>query len=167
MDDIHFAQDHLRILSGIYGILKPLNKIEAYRLEMKAPLEFDNNVNLASFWKERVAKFLSDERILTSKDTPIIILASNEYMKAVNKKRVQNPIITIIFKELINGTLRSVGMYAKMARGEMVHKIIKHRIEDPKTLQVGKTGEYRFDQGKSSETEWIFVRIIDHPTTLI
>ncbi|MBI9104030.1 MAG: YaaA family protein [Spirochaetales bacterium] len=157
-DDILFAQAHLRILSGMYGVLKPLNEIEAYRLEMKTPLRLDNGKNLTSFWKEKVTEFLSTEEILSSRKIPILNLASNEYMKVIDKNQIHNPIITLTFKELVNGKLRTVGMYAKMARGVMVRKIIKGRIEDPIRLQTGETGGYRFNKEASSETEWIFVR---------
>jgi len=156
-DDFHFANDYLRILSGMYGILKPLDGIEPYRLEMKTPLFIDNSLNLSTFWKDKITAHLLKESILSSPNTPILNLASNEYIKALDKKSFRNPIITIIFKELIDGKYKTVGMYAKVARGIMVRKIIKEKIEDPKVLQKG-VGEYRFNKDESSKNDWVFIR---------
>lgn len=151
-DDLLFAGKHLRILSGLYGILKPLDVIEPYRLEMKTPLKVPGSSGgLYPGWRERITDVLKEEKL-------ILNLASDEYFKALDKKKLKGDIISISFKEEKDSSLRTVGMYAKKARGLMVQKIVREKVCDPEILKQGSTGGYFFKSQYSSPDKWVFVR---------
>lgn len=156
--ELRFAQSHLRILSGMYGLLKPFDGIEAYRLEMKTPLHIDSRQKLLSFWKDRLAFRLAEEEMLKDVNVPILNLASGEYMKAVDKAILPNPVISISFKEQNNNILKTIGMYSKTARGQMVRMILQDKISEPEALKSMAVGEYRFSADHSSDSNWIYIR---------
>ncbi len=150
-EHLTFASNHLRILSGMYGVLKPHDRISKYRLEMKTPLAVGENKNLYYFWKQKITDFLIEE------DQPIINIASSEYSKAVDKKRLNHPMISVQFKEREGNRIRTVGMYSKMARGMMTGKIIRNKTEDLENLKEWDIDGYHYDIELSSDSDWVFV----------
>lgn len=154
--DFLFANENLRILSGLYGLLKPLDLIYPYRLEMGTKWEITPTAkNLYTFWGNKLNKVLSKE---LEKDEVIINLASTEYFKALQPKQLKHRIITPVFKDLKNGDYKVIMMYAKNARGQMAHFIIKNRLTNPEDIKPYNIGNYRFDENLSSEDEWVFTR---------
>jgi uncharacterized protein len=150
-EDFDFAQQHLRILSGLYGLLKPLDLIQPYRLEMGTKLENKNGKNLYEFWGTRIAKMINK----ASQGTPIINLASQEYFKAVDISVIKSAIISPIFQEYRNGKYQIIGLFAKQARGLMTDYIIKNRIQDPQQLKLFNVEGYEW---AGDDKEWRFVR---------
>lgn len=158
-DDLQFAQDHLRILSGLYGVLKPLDLMQAYRLEMGTRLNNSRGKNLYEFWGSIICEYLNQE--LTSGNSPVLInLASNEYYKAAKEKNIQGRIITPAFKDWKNGQYKIISFYAKKARGLMTRYIIQNRIDDPEQLKGFDLEGYRFAESMSEGDNWTFIR--DH-----
>ncbi|WP_186754355.1 peroxide stress protein YaaA [Echinicola salinicaeni] len=153
-DDLNFAQDHLRILSGLYGLLKPMDLIQPYRLEMGISLENKKGKNLYEYWGTKISKALND----IAKGEPIINLASQEYAKAVDKKALKSPMINVNFKEHRDGKYKIIGIFAKQARGLMADYIIKNRITEPEKIKLFNVDGYEFSAPQSTENEWIFVR---------
>lgn len=153
-EDFAFAQDHLRILSGLYGLLKPLDLIQPYRLEMGIKLETKKGKNLYEYWDKKIAKAI--DTVAAKK--PIINLASQEYFKAVDLKTLKSPVITIHFKEHRNDKYQVVGFFAKQARGMMTNYAIKNKITDPEQLKTFNEEGYEFAPSLSSETDWVFIR---------
>jgi cytoplasmic iron level regulating protein YaaA (DUF328/UPF0246 family) len=154
--ELDFIQNKVRILSGLYGILKPFDLISPYRLEMGT--KFSPNTkskNLYDFWSDRLTKYLANE---LESNEPIINLASAEYSKVINFKRISNPVITPIFKEFKNGKYSIVMMYAKYQRGKMARYLVDNRLEVIKELKLYNMDGYSFDDNLSSENEWVFVR---------
>lgn len=154
-DDLSFAQDHLRILSGLYGYLKPLDLIMPYRLEMKTKLAVDKHENLYQFWGDTITNCLNHE--LTDQDT-VINLASNEYFKALKPKKIKAPIITINFKDSKAGKTRVIAIFAKMARGAMARAIIDNRVNNPEDIQKLVVDGYRYQSDLSDDKTWTFTR---------
>ncbi|MEN8187255.1 MAG: peroxide stress protein YaaA [Bacteroidota bacterium] len=148
-------QNKLRILSGQYGILKPLDLIQPYRLEMGTKLKVGQKENLYQFWGDLITKTLNDEM---ENGEVLINLASNEYFKVLNKKILKTPIITPVFKDYKNGKLKMISFFAKKARGMMVRYIIDNDIEVTEDLIGFNYGGYVFDTNLSSETELVFTR---------
>ncbi|MBT4921668.1 MAG: peroxide stress protein YaaA [Rickettsiales bacterium] len=157
-DDQAFAQNHLRILSGLYGILRPLDLIQPYRLEMGSKLTNSKGPNLYKFWQDLITEKINTE--LGSHKSPYLLnLASNEYAKVIDFKNLNKPVISINFKDLINGNLKSIMMYAKAARGAMANSIIKNKIDTIELLKELVINDYRFSQEHSiSDSELIFTR---------
>ncbi|MFL2860944.1 MAG: peroxide stress protein YaaA [Pontiellaceae bacterium] len=151
--DQTYAQDHLRILSGLYGILRPLDLIQAYRLEMGRPLKTEQASNLYTFWRESIGSHLKQ-----ATDTPIINLASQEYFKAVPQKDLPNEIISPIFKDEKKGVFKIISFYAKKARGLMARYIIQNRIKKYEDLLTFNLNGYRYDKALSTRTEPVFIR---------
>lgn len=156
-DDFSFAQSHLRILSGLYGVLRPLDLIQAYRLEMGTKLENGRGKNLYEFWGGQPSAALK-KQLTGMKSKVLINLASNEYFNVVDKKLLDTEIITPVFKDYKNGKYKIISFYAKKARGLMSAYIIKHRIEDPAKLKKFNTAGYRFDKDSSDARQWVFLR---------
>ncbi|WP_026950993.1 peroxide stress protein YaaA [Algoriphagus mannitolivorans] len=152
--DFEFAQNHLRILSGLYGLLKPLDLIQPYRLEMGTRLETKKGKNLYEYWGTKIAKAIN----LAAEGEPIINLASQEYFKAVDLKALKSKVITIHFKEFKNGKYQIVGFFAKQARGMMTNFAIKNKITDPEALKAFHDEGYEFSEPQSNSEEWVFVR---------
>ena len=151
-----FAQKHLRILSGLYGVLKPLDYIQPYRLEMGTRLANASGGNLYDFWGEQLKVSLEEEPALA--DKVLINLASNEYFKAVKAKQLDARIITPVFKDEKNGQYKIISFYAKKARGLMSRYIIDHQIEQPEQIKAFDTNGYQFSESQSTDDEWVFLR---------
>jgi cytoplasmic iron level regulating protein YaaA (DUF328/UPF0246 family) len=161
--DFEFAQNNLRILSGFYGILKPLDLMQPYRLEMgtdfkKTVFEKDLKIkNLYQFWGDKISNYLELE-CSKSNSKYIINLASEEYFSAVNPKKITAKIINIFFKEKKNGAYKIIGINAKKARGLMTNFIVKNRISNPKDLKNFNFEKYQFSAEMSDETNFTFIR---------
>lgn len=149
-EDFLYAQEHMRILSGLYGLLRPMDEIKPYRLEMGTKLKTRNCKDLYEFWQETVTKELSNEEF-------IINLASNEYSHVINSKKLNGKIINIVFKE---ENLKIVGLFAKRARGMMADYIIKNRINTPQALKNFNQANYIFNPEASDNDNYIFIRNI-------
>lgn len=154
-ENIDYLQNHLRILSGLYGCLKPLDAIEAYRLEMGIKLPVGESKDLYSFWKENVTKLLNKE---LKKNDVLINLASNEYFSVIDKKALKAKIITPEFKDYKDGKLKMISFFAKKARGLMVRYMADHAIENPEDLKLFNVEGYQFDETLSTEIKWVFTR---------
>ncbi|PSL02603.1 peroxide stress protein YaaA [Cecembia rubra] len=153
VEDFEFAQKHLRILSGLYGLLKPMDLIQPYRLEMGIRLKNRRGKNLYEFWGQRIAKTINQ----ASNGSPIINLASQEYFKAVDTSKLGSNVISPVFKEYRNGKYQIIGLFAKQARGLMTDYIIKNRINEPEQLKVFNAERYEFKE-EMENGEWLFVR---------
>ncbi len=152
-----FAQDHLRVISGLYGLLRPLDLMQPYRLEMKTSLENPRGENLYKFWGDRITEQLSDA--LKTQNTPVLVnLASNEYFKSIDTKQLAGEVITPVFKEHKDGKYKVVAIYAKRARGKMTNFIIREAIDKPEQLKTFTDGGYEYSDSLSSEQEWVFIR---------
>ena len=152
--DLEFAQQHLRILSGLYGLLKPLDLIQPYRLEMGTKLKTKKGDTLYEFWGTKISKALN----AAGEGRMVVNLASQEYFKAVDKKTLKMPVITIHFKEHKEGSYQVVGFFAKQARGLMTRYAIQNRITDPEQLKVFHEDGYEFAERLSSAQDWVFIR---------
>lgn len=150
--DIEFANKSVRILSGLYGILKPLDLIQPYRLEMSTKLAIGKHKNLYQFWGHKLSSQLNADKEI------IINLASNEYFKAIDKQYLNAKIINIVFKENKNNSYKIIGIYAKRARGLMINYMVKNKIKKPLDLQKFNLDKYSFNKMLSSESSWIFTR---------
>lgn len=155
--EFDFAQDHLRILSGLYGLLKPLDLIQPYRLEMKIKLKNSRGKDLYEFWGDRITKAINAD-LEKNKESVLINLASNEYYKVINPKKVKGEIITPVFKDYKVGQYKIIAFYAKRARGMMANFIIKKGLKNPEELKTFQEGGYEFSEPLSNEKEWVFVR---------
>lgn len=156
-NDLDYSQNHLRILSGLYGVLRPLDLMHEYRLEMGTKLRVKKHKNLYGFWGDTITNELNE--VLKNQENRIIVnLASTEYFKSVNTKKINANIITPIFKEGKNGNYKVVMVYAKKARGLMTNYIIKNKIENIEDLKGFNAEGYYFKPDISSENELIFYR---------
>ncbi|WP_421857699.1 peroxide stress protein YaaA [Oceanicaulis sp.] len=156
-EDLQWAQQRLRILSGLYGALRPLDTIQPYRLEMGTRLKTPKGGNLYDFWGEDIADLLKSDLNGHPSQT-VINLASNEYSKAAKLKSLGVPVISVDFKEEKDGQLRALMVYAKKARGLMARWIIENRIEDPQRLQDFNEEGYRFEPEGSTPDKLLFTR---------
>ncbi len=156
-DDFAFAQQHLRILSGLYGLLRPLDLIQPYRLEMGTALANPRGANLYRFWGEIITTALNKD--LKKANGPLINLASGEYFKAVHPKALAADVVTPIFKERKRGgDYRIVSFPAKRARGMMSAFIIRNRLDDPDEMRRFDDAGYRFNGKLSRDNDWVFTR---------
>ncbi|PKR81317.1 peroxide stress protein YaaA [Brumimicrobium salinarum] len=154
--DFENAQNDLMILSGLYGILKPLDLMYPYRLEMGTRWNVTPKTkNLYQFWGSKLAEFINEE---TKEDEVIINLASNEYYKAVDQKVLKPRVITPVFKDLKGDKFKIVMMYAKHARGAMARDIIQNQYSDVEDLKGYNVDGYSYNEEMSDENEWVFVR---------
>jgi len=151
------AQNNLRILSGLYGILKPFDLIHPYRLEMGTRLSVGKTNNLYQFWGDKIVDEIN-LNLSTQKENVIVNLASNEYFKSVNKKKLDARIVTPVFKDFSNGQYKTVMVYAKKARGMMAGYIIKNEIEKAADLVAFDTAGYCYNKEASTENEIVFYR---------
>lgn len=154
-DKISILQERLRILSGLYGLLKPLDLMQAYRLEMGTAMPVGKNKNLYEFWKKTITKALNDE---LQKDELFLNLASNEYFSAVDAKALKVPVITPEFKDYKDGKLKMISFFAKKARGLMVRYIIDTNAETLDDLKGFNYEGYAFDANLSKENTLVFTR---------
>lgn len=152
-EDFAFAQKHLHILSGLYGLLRPLDLIQPYRLEMSIRLKNPRGKDLYAFWGGRIT-----EAINAAKPKHIINLASLEYFKAVQPGKLKAPLVTPVFKEKKGNQLKIIGLFAKAARGVMADYIIRHRLKNPEALKEFSENGYRFREDLSKDGELVFVR---------
>jgi len=156
-DDLSFAQDHLRILSGLYGILRPMDIIQPYRLEMGTKFENPRGKNLYAFWKDSLAPALTDD-LSDHADKTIVNLASNEYFKAVNPKALETKVISAKFLEEKDGKSRPIQYYTKFGRGLMARWIIQNRVDRVDGLKDFNANGYKFNTALSAEDLLVFSR---------
>ena len=157
-EELNTSQNKLRILSGLYGILKPLDNILPYRLEMGTRFATTPKVtNLYKFWGDKLTNHLNQE-MNDSSEKALINLASNEYFKSLNPKKLDATIYTPIFKDNSNGQYKTIMMYAKKARGMMARFIIENNLNNPEEIKAFDTGGYAFNPQLSKENEWVFTR---------
>lgn len=152
-----FAQKHLRILSGLYGLLRPLDLMQAYRLEMGLKFNNRGGKNLYEFWGDAITEELNKALAKSGSDV-LVNLASNEYFKAVKAKQVHGDIITPAFKDLKNGKYKMISFYAKKARGTMARYIVTGQINDPDDLKAFAEDGYYFSPEQSTARDWVFLR---------
>jgi cytoplasmic iron level regulating protein YaaA (DUF328/UPF0246 family) len=162
--DFEYAQDHLRILSGLYGSLKPLDLIQPYRLEMKTKLKTRRGDNLYQFWGDSITKLLNQD-LKSQKHQIIVNLASNEYWKSVKPKQLKGEVINVAFKENKDGKSRIIAIFAKKARGMMADFIIRNRVETVEGLKDFNYENYKFDDKVSTESLFVFSRKQPKPVT--
>ncbi len=155
--EVSFAQEHLNILSGLYGLIKPLDLIQPYRLEMGTKLKNSHGKNLYDFWQERLTSKIN-QRLETHKNKLIINLASTEYSKAINLKKLNYPIINIHFKETKNGQLKTIGIHAKKARGAMARFIITSQADCLNDILEFSKLNYEYQSSLSDEKNIFFIR---------
>ena len=154
-DKIDFMQSTVRIISGLYGLIKPLDLIQPYRLEMGTKLSFDNNKNLYDYWREKITNQLNLE---LSENEPVLNLASNEYFKAIDSKVVNSDIYSANFKQLKDGNYKTIAIFSKKARGMMTRYIIDNNITDISSLKSFNYDGYVYHENLSSDKELIFSR---------
>ncbi len=158
-DELSYAQTHVRILSGLYGLVRPLDLIQPYRLEMGTRLATKRGETLYDFWGDRLAKALNAE--LSEHENPVIInVASNEYFKAIKRKSLKYPVVTPIFKEIKGDIAKVIGFSAKRARGMMARYISQNRIDTPEKIKDFDLAGYKFEPALSSDLEYHFSRVI-------
>ena len=156
-DDLAYAQDHLRILSGLYGALRPMDLIQPYRLEMKTKLPNPRGDNLYQFWGEQITDKLN-ESLQQQEEKTLVNLASNEYYKSVKPKLIDGRILNVSFKEEKDGKSRILAVYAKKARGMMTDFILRNRIEHAEDIKDFGIANYKFSKSESTDDNWVFTR---------
>ncbi|MDB4258410.1 peroxide stress protein YaaA, partial [Akkermansiaceae bacterium] len=155
--DFTTAQKQVRILSGLYGLLRPLDLMQPYRLEMGTKFANAQGKNLYEFWGSKITNLLNADQKKSGSDT-IVNLASNEYFSSVKSKELRGELITPVFKDEKKGTYKIISFYAKKARGMMADYIVRNGIQDPADLKKFTTAGYRLSKGDSSEKEFVFTR---------
>lgn len=152
-----FAQQHLRILSGLYGVLRPLDFISPFRLEMGTKLEIDEHKNLYGFWGNTINKYIM-QYIDTQGYKTLLNLASNEYFKATKPRLLNTKVITPVFKDFRKGDYKVVTMYAKKARGLMTRFVIKNELSNIQDIKYFDAEGYIYNDRFSTDTQWVFTR---------
>ena len=155
--DLDYAQQHLRMLSGLYGLLRPLDLMQPYRLEMGTKLENARGKDLYAFWGNRISEWLN-EALAEQGDDVLLNLASNEYFSAVKRPALNARVINTEFRDLKNGQYKIISFYAKKARGMMSRFVISERIEHPDALKQFDVHGYRFDSAQSTKDKFVFLR---------
>ncbi len=158
--EFKFAQKHLRILSGLYGLLRPLDLMQAYRLEMGTKFNNQRGKNLYEFWGNLITEALNKQLKLLKTDV-LVNLASNEYFKSVKAKGLDANIITPVFKDWKGDKYKIISFYAKKARGLMCAYAINHQLNDVEDLKKFDSEGYAFNEAMSSEKEWVFTRQLE------
>ena len=156
-EQIQYLQQHVRLLSGLYGVLRPLDLMQPYRLEMGTAFANTRGKNLYEFWGDIITDLLNDTLAQAGSDI-LINLASQEYFKSVNTKKLKARLITPVFKDEKNGKYKIISCYAKRARGLMVRYAAEHNITDPEMLKNFDYEGYSFNAAASNESEWVFMR---------
>jgi len=156
-EQIQYLQQHVRLLSGLYGILRPLDLMQPYRLEMGTAFANTRGKNLYEFWGDIITDLLNDTLAQAGSDI-LVNLASQEYFKSVNTKKLNARLITPIFKDEKNGKYKIISFYAKRARGLMVRYAAEHSITEPEMLKNFDYEGYSFNEAASNEAEWVFMR---------
>jgi len=155
--DLTFAQEHLRILSGLYGVLRPLDLMQPYRLEMGTRLPNEHGRDLYAFWGTTITGAVNRD-LQAQEDDVLINLASNEYFKSIKTRLINGRIITPQFKEAKGGVYRMIGVYAKRARGLMSRFIIENRLSDPESIKEFAVDSYSYNGALSQGEKWVFTR---------
>ena len=155
--DLQWAQDHVAILSGLYGVLRPLDLMQPYRLEMGTSLKHGKSSNLYQFWGTQIAEYLN-QQLATLKDPVIVNLASQEYFKAVDRKVLQARVVECVFQDYKNGQYKIISFFAKRARGLMTRYAVTHQVKTPKGLQGFNLEGYAFDVAVSEPDRLVFRR---------
>jgi cytoplasmic iron level regulating protein YaaA (DUF328/UPF0246 family) len=155
--DFDFAQEHVRILSGLHGILKPLDLIRPYRLEMGTQLRIGKARNLYEFWGDKITNSITGSQAYQS-DKTLVNLASKEYAGSVNMDSIQGRVIEPAFKEYKNGSYRPVHIFMKRARGMMTSYLVKNRIEDPEKIKLFDWDGYEYNDQLTRGNQWVFTR---------
>jgi cytoplasmic iron level regulating protein YaaA (DUF328/UPF0246 family) len=155
--DLKFAQKHLRILSGLYGVLRPLDLIQAYRLEMGTKLENKQGKDLYEFWASKLTDQINQD-LKASKSKYLINLASNEYFKSLQADDINAEIIVPVFKDYKNGHYKIISFFAKKARGLMSAYIIRNSLKNSEELKAFDVDGYKFYKSESNESNWVFQR---------
>jgi len=156
-EEMQFAQEHVRILSGLYGILRPMDLMQAYRLEMGTKIPNAGGKNLYEFWGEKITKTINKD-LKANGGNAIVNLASKEYFHSVKTKSLQGDLYHINFKENRNGTYKIISFSAKKARGIMARYIVQNNITNPEDLKKFGEDNYCFNPDLSSEKDWVFTR---------
>jgi cytoplasmic iron level regulating protein YaaA (DUF328/UPF0246 family) len=156
-DDLQYAQNHVRVLSGLYGVLRPLDRIQPYRLEMGTKLDNAHGKNLYEFWGGKITSQLNKD-LQEQKEKTLVNLSSNEYFKSLNKKEFEGAIVTPVFKEKKGNDYKVIAVYAKKARGMMTRFMIDNRIDSANDLKAFDAGGYVYEDSMSSAKEWVFIR---------
>jgi len=155
--DVAFAQQHIAIISGLYGLLRPLDAIQPYRMEMGSRLDTAAGSDLYDFWRERLTAHIN--AVIAKMKAPTVVnLASNEYWSAVDAKKLKSPVVQAVFKEVKGSKAQVVSFLAKKARGLMARAIIDNRWEKPDHMKAFDTAGYRYDPRASDESTWVFSR---------
>ncbi len=157
--DFSYSQEHLRILSGLYGVLRPLDYIAPYRLEMGTKLQNPKGETLYKYWEELVTQSIN-KQLQKQGDNILVNLASSEYFKVIQAKKIKARWITPVFKEAQNGQYKIVSFFAKKARGMMSRFIIKNQLQSPEHIKEFCEEGYSFNERLSNQSEWIFTRDI-------
>jgi len=157
IDEIEFAQQHLRILSGLYGLLRPLDLMQAYRLEMGTKFTNERGANLYAFWGDKISTLIEAD-MLSGEAPELVNLASNEYFKAVKPKLIASKVITPVFKDFKNDQYKIISFYAKKARGLMVAYALKNKITQAEQLKGFDSAGYHFSEELSDDKQWVFIR---------
>lgn len=156
-EDLSYAQDHLRTLSGLYGLLRPLDLMQAYRLEMGTKLTNPRGEDLYDFWGGLLTQACNDS-VQGHKDKTVVSLASNEYIKSIQQDKLESNFITCHFKELKDGAPKTIGIFAKRARGMMARFIIQNRVEMAEGLKAFNESGYEFVESLSDDQNYVFLR---------
>ena len=156
-EQIQYLQQHVRLLSGLYGVLRPLDLMQPYRLEMGTAFANTRGKNLYEFWGDIITDLLNDT-LAQAGSNILVNLASQEYFKSVNTKKLKARLITPVFKDEKNGKYKIISFYAKRARGLMVRYAAEHNITDPEMLKNFDYEGYSFNAAASNESEWVFMR---------
>ena len=156
-DDLTYAQHHLGILSGLYGVLRPLDLIQPYRLEMGSRLPTKRGENLYDFWGSRLTD-ACNELTASHENRTVVSLASKEYIGAIQPQDLAGPFVTCHFKEMRDGIPKTIGLVAKKARGRMARYIVQNRVETEDDLKGFGEDGYAFEPGLSNEEDLVFVR---------
>lgn len=159
-EELDYAQKHLRILSGLYGVLRPLDLIQPYRLEMGTKFKNHRGKNLYEFWDKTITDSIKKD-LKKQKDGILINLASSEYFKSIKQKQLDARIITPVFKDLTNGEYKLISFFAKKARGLMSRYIIQNKLNHPEDIMEFNLEGYRFNKALKRDDEWVFTR--DNP----
>jgi cytoplasmic iron level regulating protein YaaA (DUF328/UPF0246 family) len=155
--ELQWAQDHVAILSGLYGVLRPLDLMQPYRLEMGTALKHGKANNLYQFWGAQIAARLN-QQLSASKDPLIVNLASQEYFKAVDRKVLQARVMDCVFQDFKNGQYKIISFFAKRARGLMARYAIQHQVKTPQALQNFNSEGYAFEPSASNDDTLVFRR---------
>lgn len=153
--DFKFADKHLRILSGLYGLLRPLDLMQPYRLEMGTSLKVGRKKNLYEFWGSQITDLINED-LATGKSKVVLNLASKEYFKSVKVDQLTAPVLNIHFQENRSGKYKVIAFNAKKARGRMAHLVIKDRIVDTEDLKGLEVNGYLYNEGLSQGNDWYF-----------